>query len=176
MYSHFFFPDQIVGFLLEVQYKPGGRFFCFLVFFEIVSFKMLNQGDFWGDPKDKSISRDEIQRMEATARGPRFSGASGSNDDGTKPSKECKATVFQALYEWFKKMPFTNINKNYLALEEVVGKEAFLGCMRRLFEDAIFGEEWDEDKWKPSYSIWMEDRLVDMLHNTHPVLKRYRKF
>jgi hypothetical protein len=33
-----------------------------------------------------------------------------------------------------------------LALGEVVGKEAFQSCMWRLFEDAIFGDEWDEEK------------------------------
>jgi hypothetical protein len=60
--------------------------------------------------------------LEAEARGHRFSGISGSNNDGTEPSEECKAAVFQALYEWFKETPFTNLNKNYLALEEVVGK------------------------------------------------------
>jgi hypothetical protein len=47
--------------------------------------------------------------------------------------------------------------------------------MRRLFEDAIYGHEWDEDKWKPGYSKWMEDKLVDALYNTQPVLDRYRK-
>jgi hypothetical protein len=115
---------------------------------------MSDQGDIWGDPKGKSISRGEKRRMEAEARGPRFQGPrpSGSNNDGTKPSEECKAALFQALYEWFKETPFTNLNRNYLALGEVVGKEAFKGRMRRLFEDAISGEEWDEDKWKPSYS------------------------
>jgi hypothetical protein len=71
---------------------------------------MSDQGDFGGDPKEKSISRGEKRRMEAEARGPRFSGASGSSNDGTKPSKECKVAVFQALYEWFKEMPFTNLN------------------------------------------------------------------
>jgi hypothetical protein len=75
--------------------------------------------------------------MEAEARGPHFSGASGSNNDGTKPNEECKAALFQALYEWFKETPFTNLNRNYLALEANVGKEAFVGRMRRLFEDAI---------------------------------------
>ena len=84
--------------------------------------------------------------MEVAARGPLLSGASGSNNDGTKPSKECKATMFQALYEWFKETSLTDINRNYLALEKVVGKEAFLGCMRRLFEDTISREKWDEDK------------------------------
>ena len=113
--------------------------------------------------------------MEALARGPCFSGASGFNDNGTKPSEECKVAVFQALYEWFKETSLTNINKNYLALEEVIGKEAFLSCMRRLFEDAISGEEWDEEKWKPGYSKWMEDKIVDALHNTKPILEKYMK-
>jgi hypothetical protein len=113
--------------------------------------------------------------MEAEARGPRFSGASGSNNDETKPSEECKAALFQALYKWFNKTPLTNLNKNYLVLGEVVGKEAFRGRMRRLFEDATSGEEWDEDKRKPGYSAWMEDKLVDVLYNTQPVLDKYRK-
>jgi hypothetical protein len=136
---------------------------------------MSDQGGFWGDPKGKSISRGEKRRMEAEARGPCFSGALGSNNDGTKPSEECKAALFRALYEWFKETPFTNLNKNYLALGANVGKEVFLGRMRRLFEDAISGEEWDEDKRKPSYSKWMEDKLVDALYNLQPVLDRYRK-
>jgi hypothetical protein len=110
--------------------------------------------------------------MEAEARGPRFSGAWGSNNDGTKPSEECKAALFQALYEWFKEMPFTNLNRNYLALGANVGKEAFVGRMRRLFEDAISGEEWDEEKRKAGYSKWMEDKLVDALYNLQPVLDR----
>jgi hypothetical protein len=103
--------------------------------------------------------------MEAEARGPHFSGASGSNNDGTKPGEECKAALFQALYEWFKETPFTNLNRNYLALGANVGKEAFVGCMWRLFEDAISREEWDEEKRKGGYSKWMEDKLVDVLYN-----------
>jgi hypothetical protein len=126
---------------------------------------MSDQGDIWGDPKEKSISSCEKRRMEAEARGPRFSGASGSNNDGTKPSEECKATLFQALYEWFKEMPFTNLNRNYLALGTNVGKEAFVGRMQRLFEDAISGKVWDEEKRKAGYSKWMEDKLVDALYN-----------
>jgi hypothetical protein len=47
--------------------------------------------------------------------------------------------------------------------------------VRRLFEDAISGEEWDEDRLKPGYSAWMEDKLVDALYNTQLVLDRYRK-
>jgi hypothetical protein len=89
---------------------------------------MLDQGTFSGDPKGKSelISRGEKQQRELEVEGHRFSRASGSNNDGTKPSEEYKAAVFQALYEWFKETPFTNLNRNYLALGEVVGKEAFL--------------------------------------------------
>ena len=164
-----------LGFWLGIHYRQGGMFFCFVGFFEVISLKMLDQGDFWEDPKGKIISRDEKQSLEAVARGPCFLGALGSNDDGTKPSKECKAKVFQALYKWFKETPFTNLNRNFLALEEVVGKEAFLGCMRRLFEDAISREECDEDKRKPGYSKWMEDKIVDALYNTKPVLEKYRK-
>jgi hypothetical protein len=88
---------------------------------------MSDEGHIWGDPKGKSISRSEKRRMEVEARGPRFSGASGSNNDGTKLGEECKAVIFQALYEWFKETPFTNLNKNYLALKATVGKEAFCG-------------------------------------------------
>jgi hypothetical protein len=56
---------------LGVHYRRGGRFFCFAGFSEVVGLKMLDQGDFWRDPKRKSISRDEKRRMEAEARGPR---------------------------------------------------------------------------------------------------------
>jgi hypothetical protein len=86
---------------------------------------MSDEGDIWGDPKGKSISRGKKRRMEAEASGPRFSGASGSLNDGTKLCEECKAIIFQALYEWFKETPFTNLNRNYLALGGNVGKEAF---------------------------------------------------
>jgi hypothetical protein len=162
---------------LGVHYKRGRRFFCFASFSKVVGLKMSDQGDFWGDPKGKSelISRDEKRRRELEAKGHSLSGASGSNNDGTKPSEECKAIVFQALYEWFKETPFTNLNRNYLALGEVVGREAFMGRMWRLFEDAISGDEWDEDKRKPGYSGWMEDKVVDALYNTQPVLDKYRK-
>jgi hypothetical protein len=47
--------------------------------------------------------------------------------------------------------------------------------MRRLFEDAISGDEWDEKKRKSSYSKWMEDKLVDAPYNTAPILDRYKK-
>jgi hypothetical protein len=94
-----FFPTRSLGFWLGVHYRRGRRFFCFAGFSEVVGLKMSDQGDFWGDPMGKSISRGEKQRMKAEARGPRFLGASGSNNDGTKPSEECRAAVFQALYE-----------------------------------------------------------------------------
>jgi hypothetical protein len=47
--------------------------------------------------------------------------------------------------------------------------------MRRLFEDAIFGKQWDEEKQKYGYSKWIEDKLVDALYNTWLVLESYRK-
>jgi hypothetical protein len=160
-----FSQTESLGFWLGVHYRWGGR---------LLVLKISDQGAFLGDPKGKSelISRGEKRRRELEAKGHHFSGASGSNNDGTKPSEECKATMFQALYEWIKESPFTNLNKNYLALGEVVGKEAFLGHMRRLFEDAISRDEWDEDKRKPGYSKWMEDKLVGAMYNTQPVLDR----
>jgi hypothetical protein len=173
-----FFSTGSLGFWLGVHYRRGGRgggVCCFAGFSEVVGLKMSDQGDIWGDPKGKSISRGEKQRMEAKTRGPCFSGASGSNNDGTKPGEECKAALFQASYEWFKETPFINLNKNYLALGANVGKEAFVGRMWRLFEDAISGEEWDEDKRKGGYSRWMEDKLMDALYNLQPVLDKYRK-
>ena len=175
MFTLCFFPTKLLGFYLGVHYRWGRRFFCFAGFSKVVGFKMSDQGDFWGDMKGKPISRGEMQRMEVEARRPCFSRALKSNNDGTKPCKECKAALFQALYEWFKETPFTNLNRNYLALGEVVGKESFKGRMRRLFEDAIYGKEWDEDKQKLGYLAWMEDKLVDMLYNTQRVLDRYRK-
>ena len=95
---------------------------------------------------------------------------------GHKPSEECKAAMFQAIYKWSKETPFTNLNRNFLALREVVGKEAFLSRMWRLFEDTISGNEWNvEEKRKSDYSKWMEDKLVDLLYNTTLVLEGYRK-
>jgi hypothetical protein len=75
---------------------------------------MSDQRAFLGDPKGKSelISRGEKRQKELEAKGHRFLEASGSND-GNKPSEECKATMFQALYEWFKETPFTNLNRNF---------------------------------------------------------------
>ena len=147
MCSYFVFsrPDRWV-FGWESTTDGGEEGFCFSGFLEVVGLRMSGKGDFRRDPKGKSISRGEKRRKEAKARGPCFSRALGSNNDGTKPSKECKAVVFQALYEWFKEMPFTNLNRNYLALGEVVEKDTFKGRMQRLFEDTISREEWDEDK------------------------------
>jgi hypothetical protein len=75
--------------------------FCFADFSKVVGLKMSNQGDFLGDPKAKSelISRGEKRRRELEAKRHCFSGASGFNNDGTKPSEECKAAMFQALYK-----------------------------------------------------------------------------
>ena len=72
-------------------------------------------------------------------------------------------------------IPYTNTNNNFLALGEVVGKETFQSYMQRVFEDANFGEQWDEKKWKSGYSKWMEDKLIDVLYNTWSILENYRK-
>jgi hypothetical protein len=90
LYFVFSRPDCWV-FGWESTIDRGGRFCYFAEFSEVVGLKMSDQGDIWGDPKGKSISRGEKRRMEAEARGPRFSRASGSNNDGTKPGEECKA-------------------------------------------------------------------------------------
>jgi hypothetical protein len=74
-----------------------------------------------------------------------------------------------------KKCLFSNVNRNYLALGANVGKEVFVGCTWRLFEDAISREEWDEEKRKGGYSRWMEDKLVDAVYNLQPVLDKYMK-
>jgi hypothetical protein len=83
------------------------------VFHKLLVLKMSDQEAFSGDPKGKSeiISRGEKQQRELEAKGHCFSRASGSSNNGTKPSEECKAIVFQALYKWFKETPFTNINR-----------------------------------------------------------------
>jgi hypothetical protein len=44
---------------LGVHYRQGGRYYCFAGFSEVVGLKMLDQGDIWGDKKEKSISRGE---------------------------------------------------------------------------------------------------------------------
>jgi hypothetical protein len=77
-----------------LQIGRGGEVFSFFRFFKSCWFEDVGPRGFLEDPKEKSISRGEKQRMEAEASGHRFSGASGSNNDGTKPSKECKAAVF----------------------------------------------------------------------------------
>jgi hypothetical protein len=46
-------------------------------------------------------------------------------------------------------------------LENVVGKEAFQSHMRKVFEDAISRDRWEEDKLKFGYSDWMHKRLTD---------------
>jgi hypothetical protein len=160
-----FFPDQIVGFLVGSPLQTGGGgvggFLILQVFYKLLVSKMSDEGAFLEDPKGKLelISRGEKQRRELEAKGHRFSRASGSTNDGNNPSEECKAAVFQALYKWFKETPFTNLNKKNLALEEVVGKEAFLSRMQRPFEDAISGDKWDEEKQKSGYSKWMRISL-----------------
>jgi hypothetical protein len=57
----------------------------------------------------------------------------------------------------------------------MVEKEAFQSHMHKLFEDAIFGDRWNEDKLKFGYSNWMEDMLNDALYNNVSVLGTCRK-
>jgi hypothetical protein len=79
-----------------LQIGGGGGFFVLQVFDKLLVFKMSDQGAFSGEPKDKSeiISRGEKRQRELEAKGHRFSEASRSSNDGTKPSEECKAAVF----------------------------------------------------------------------------------
>jgi hypothetical protein len=53
-----------------------------------------------------------------------YAGAFGIASGPDKPIEECKAVVFQVIYTWFMDRLYTYINRNYLALEKVVGKEA----------------------------------------------------
>ena len=141
MFILFFSLTGLLGFWLEVYYRLGGgrRFFYFVGFHKLLALKMSDSGAFSGDPKGKLdfLSRSEKGQKELEAKGHHFPRASRFSNDGNKPSEECKAIVFLALYEWFKETTFTNINRNFLALEEVVGKEVFLSHIWRLFEDAI---------------------------------------
>ena len=47
--------------------------------------------------------------------------------------------------------------------------------MRRLFEDATFGDKWNEKNCKFDYSNWIEDVLNDVLYNTMSILEKCRK-
>ena len=135
---------------------------------------MSGEGDAW-DLKGNGILRGKKQRMEATARGLRFSRASGSNNDGTKPSEECKGCSVPSIVRVVQKNVFDQYKQELYGLGEVIGKDAFLGYMKRLFEDTISGEEWDLEKRKPGYFKWMGDKIVDVLHNTKPIPDKYRK-
>jgi hypothetical protein len=104
-----------------------------------------------------------------------YVGASRSTPDVDKSRDECKAAIFQALYKWFRDTLFTHINRSFLALKNVVEKEAFQSHMRKVFKSAISGDRWEEDKWKFCFSKWMEEKLIDTLYNTVPILERYRK-
>jgi hypothetical protein len=63
---YFVFSDRIARFFVgSPLHTRGGRFCCFAGFSEVVDLKMSDQGDIWGVPKGKSISRGEKRRMEA---------------------------------------------------------------------------------------------------------------
>jgi hypothetical protein len=129
--------------------------------------------------KSKRELRGEKHWRELEAKGKpiqRYGEGSGSISNAAKPSEECKATIFQAVYKWFKDTLFTRINRYFLALGDVIGKDAFQSHMRKVFEDTISGDRWKEDKLKFGYTEWMQDKLIDALYNTEPVLEKYRKF
>jgi hypothetical protein len=70
---------------------------------------------------------------------------------------------------------FTHINRIFLALGDVIGKDAFQSHMRKVFEGTISRDRWEEDKLKFGYTDWMQDNLIDALYNTEPILEKYRK-
>jgi hypothetical protein len=125
-----FFLDRInrllVGNPLQPQGGGGGEgFFMFHVIQHSLSLKMSDERASLRDPKGKSplVSRGEKHQRELEARGKptqHYAGASGSTNNADRPSKECKAAVFQALYKWFKDTLFTHINRFFLALRDVV--------------------------------------------------------
>jgi hypothetical protein len=125
-----FSPTGSLGCWLEVHCRRGRGVFILQIFQHLLVLKMSDAGASSRDRKGKSKhgSRGEKRRRELEARGEpiqRFAGASGSTTDPNKPSEECKATVFQAFYKWFRNTSFTYINRNFLALGDVVGKDAF---------------------------------------------------
>jgi hypothetical protein len=69
----------------------------------------------------KSVDRSwRLEQVHAQCSAVASRVASGAD----KPIEECKAVVFQVIYTWFMDRLYTYINRNYLALEKVVGKEA----------------------------------------------------
>jgi hypothetical protein len=76
---------------------------------------------------------------------------------------------------WFMDKSYTYINIHYLALREVVEKEAFQSKMCRPFKDANSSDKWDEKRRKFGYSSWMEDRLNYTLYNIVSILEKYKK-
>ena len=132
----------MVGFLVGnlVQTRREG-FFVLQVFFEVVSLKMLNQGDLWRDPKEKSILRGENEGWKQRLEGLIFQGPWNLMTVEPNQVRNARPQYSKHCTSGSRKCLFTNINKNYFGLEGGRWKEAFLGCMRRLFEDAISGEE-----------------------------------
>jgi hypothetical protein len=167
-------PDRwVVGWESTID---GGGDFYFVDFSTLVGFEDVGCGGFFEGWKSKSKhgSRGEKRWRELEAReepAQRFARASGSTTDANKPSEECKATVFHAFYKWFRDTSFSYINRNFLALGDVVGKDAFQSHMHKVFEDAISKDKWEEDKLKFSYNDWIRDRLIDALYNTEPFLR-----
>jgi hypothetical protein len=132
-----------------------GKVFYFTDYFanslRMLILNMSNEGTPLGDPKDKRphILRSEKCQKELEARGKLaqlYVGALGATSGVDKSTEEFKDAVFQTLYTWFRNRLYTHIKRNYLALGEVVGKEAFQSQMHRLFENAISGDRWNEER------------------------------
>jgi hypothetical protein len=102
---YFVFPQPhrwVVGW--ESSTDGGGGFFILQVLHYSLVLKISNEGASSGDPKGKSKhgSRSEKRWRELAGREKpalQYVGASGSTSDVNKPSEECKAAVFHALYK-----------------------------------------------------------------------------
>lgn len=66
---------------------------------------------------------------------------------------------------------YTYLNRTYLALEEVVGKEAIQSKTQRLLQVVLSKDKWNKKMHKFGYSNWMEDKLNEALYNTGLVSK-----
>jgi hypothetical protein len=95
---------------------------------------MSSEGTLSRDLKGKHprILRSAKHREELEARrepAQRYATTEGAASGVEKPSDECKLVVFQVLYMRFMDKLYTYLNRNYLALGEVVGKEAIQSKM-----------------------------------------------
>jgi hypothetical protein len=54
--------------------------------------------------------------------------------------------VFQVLYRWLLNRLFTQLNRSYLVLGEVVEKNVFQSEMRKLFQAVLFKDKWHDKR------------------------------